>query len=88
MRSRLRRLNDRAATLAFLFLATGCAQSYRNVEHPDYGPSDFDRDSSECRRENSHPTVTTGMYGGVPQSEIIVDEAMVKRCLTARGWRQ
>ena len=89
MGSRLYRMNDRrAATLALLFLATGCTQSYRNVVHPDYGPTDFDRDWFECRRENTHPTVATGMYGGIPQAELVVDEAMAKKCLAARGWRQ
>jgi hypothetical protein len=35
-----------------------------------------------------HPTVTTGMYGSIPQSDVIVDEAKAKQCLADRGWRQ
>ena len=79
--------NRRTAALALLVLLPACTQHYRNVDHPDYGPNDFDRDWYDCRRENTHPTVSTGMYGGVPQSELVVDEAMAKQCLAARGWR-
>jgi hypothetical protein len=78
----------RAAQLALLLHATSCTQYHRNVVHPDYGPTEFDRDWYECRSENTHPTVTTGMYGGIPQSEVVVDEAKTKQCLAARGWQQ
>ena len=89
MSSRLYRMNDRrAATFGLLFLATGCTQSYRNVVHPDYRATEFDRDWYECRRENTYPTVAMGISGGIPQAELVVDEAMAKKCLAARGWRQ
>jgi hypothetical protein len=64
----------------------GCASSpkYENPDHPNYGTSEFDKDSAQCRRDNSKVTVR---YGYDMASDVTVDEAGVKTCLAAKGWK-
>ena len=56
-------LTERASSLALVGLAMalvmGCASPpvYINLLHPEYGKVDFDRDWSECQRENKQTAV-------------------------------
>jgi hypothetical protein len=77
-----------------LVLLGGCTTTtvYRNSVHPSYGQVEFDRDTYECRRENTHPAAeASGRVGLFPASSsagMVVNEDMAKACLAARGWRQ
>jgi invasion protein IalB len=59
---------------------------YRNTLHPAYGQADFDRDSYQCKRENQNQV--TFVYGGIAESNTVVDDSMAAACLSARGWHR
>ena len=59
--------------------------SYRNVQYPNYGQAEFDRDSYQCDRENTH--VVAGTMGRMVYSEPQTDTGMAARCMQARGWQ-
>lgn len=75
--------------LVLLLALSGCAttQHYRNVSHPAYGQAEFDRDSYECDRENTHQ-IGVLVSGGPGVMSTEVDRNMAARCLALRGWQQ
>ncbi|PYN86272.1 MAG: hypothetical protein DMD87_17630 [Candidatus Rokuibacteriota bacterium] len=60
-------------------LLVGCGKHYWNK--PGAGPSDFNRDSAECARENSVQMTANKEYG-------IVIADLYKMCLKSRGWNR
>jgi hypothetical protein len=60
-------------------LLVGCGKHYWNK--PGAGPSDFNRDSAECARENSVQMTANKEYG-------IVIADLYKICLKSRGWNR
>jgi hypothetical protein len=78
-----------AGLLVLLYLgAAGCAPApiqFHNTANPSAGKPEFDQDTDQCRRENSHPTTFVGTYAEVAGTK--VDEDKVQSCMAARGWR-
>lgn len=75
------------ATTAFLLsVLVSCGPppvQYQNVDHPDYGSAEFDRDNAQCRGANSTQHVIAGYED---KTVITVDEAKATACLAAKGW--
>jgi hypothetical protein len=83
---RSRRLS-RATLAATLSLATlgGCdSTQYKNASHPNYGDADYKSDLAQCRKQNSKVVAVSGYDD---RSEIHVDEARARTCMTERGWQ-
>jgi hypothetical protein len=77
----------RASLAATLLLATlaGCdSTQYRNASHPNYGDADYKSDLAQCRKQNSKVVAVSGYDD---RSEIQVDEAKARSCMTKRGWQ-
>ena len=75
-----------SAAVAVLFsLLAGCSPpvQYQNVDHPNYGSAEFDRDNAQCRSENSTQRVIAGYED---KTVITVDEPKAAACLAAKGW--
>lgn len=72
---------NRSAILSVALAVTACSSEpthYRNFQHQNYGQVEFDRDSYQCTRENTHAD-DWGTW---------VDRNMTDRCMAVRGWRQ
>ena len=69
-------------------LVMGCASPpvYINLLHPEYGKGHFDRDWSECQRENTQTAVDVNPSGDsvAPQT----NDDLARNCMAARGWSQ
>ena len=77
----------RASLAATLLLATlgGCnSTQYRNASHPNYGDADYKSDLAQCRKQSSKVVAVSGYDD---RSEIQVDEAKARSCMTERGWQ-
>jgi hypothetical protein len=74
-------------SLALLLGALGGCQStqYKNVAHPDYGDTEYKRDLTQCRTQNSQVYTHPGGYTDV--TEVKVDEAKAASCMTDHGWQ-
>jgi len=80
-----------APTLSFALLVlcacgTPTRSTWRNFQQPSHGQLEFDRDSYQCRRENTHRA--TRVVGGVLSAEMETNQEMVDSCMRARGWRK
>ena len=63
----------------------GCASArYQNATHPNYGDAEYKADLTQCRSENSKTVTVSGHY---ETTEVQVDEAKARSCMTARGWQ-
>jgi TPR repeat protein len=74
--------------LCAVLSASACGSDpvyYRNVQHPNYGQADFDRERYQCERENTHPVAST-VFGKIVLDHE-VDDDMVGKCMRARGWQ-
>ena len=78
-----------ATTAAVLALLTGCASpspspppQYKNVDHPAYGPAEYNKDMADCQAANTHL-----VQGGAYSEHKEIDENAVKTCMASRGWR-
>jgi hypothetical protein len=71
--------------LCLLGMVTACSSTqYRNVNHPNYGNTEYNSDLAGCRKENSTTTTTQGYD---VQIHVDVDEARAASCMTQRGWQ-
>jgi hypothetical protein len=77
------RAGARCCILVGLLLA-GCTHRYQNALHPEYGPTDYDRDWYECRREAFHPRPSAAAVGGPMVA--YQEYPMAVACMRARGW--
>ena len=75
----------REAVLSVVLAVGACSQQFINSQHPEYTQADFDRDSYQCRRENTHQTFV--MYRGTAIGGADVNESMAAACMQARGWQ-
>jgi hypothetical protein len=66
-------------TVGIGLLLVGCGKHYWSK--PGAGPSDFNRESAECARENSVQMTANKDYG-------IVIADLYKMCLKSRGWNR
>jgi uncharacterized protein YceK len=63
----------------------GCSTGhYQNVSHPTYGDAEYKADLAQCRNQNSKIVMSTGYDD---RSDIQVDEAKARSCMTDRGWQ-
>jgi len=74
------------ATVALALLA-GCSSPppqppTKNVDHPAYGPAEYNKDMADCQAANTH-TVQGGGYSEHKE----VDQKGVTSCMASRGWR-
>ena len=66
-------------------MVSACSPAqYHNVNHPNYGDTEYKSDLAECRKENSTTTTTQGYD---VQIHVDVDERKAASCMTARGWQ-
>ena len=65
--------------------SAGCdLTQYRNASHPNYGDADYKSDLAQCRKQSSKVVAVSGYDD---RSEIQVDEAKARSCMTERGWQ-
>ena len=63
----------------------GCdSTQYKNASHPNYGDAEYKSDLAQCRKQNSKVVASSGYDD---KSEIEVDEAKARSCMTERGWQ-
>ena len=73
--------------LAFAVVGTlgGCSAGHdQNVNHPSYGDAEYTADREQCRKQNSKIVMSSGYDD---RSDIQVDEAKARSCMTDRGWQ-
>jgi hypothetical protein len=83
------RLRASVAMAALCATIAGCAPTaptvqYHNVDHPNYSVADFNRDSVQCRDQNSTKQVIPGYEDKLV---VTVDEPKAKACLATKGWQ-
>ena len=64
--------------------AAATSTQYKNASHPNYGDADYKSDLAQCRKQNSKVVAVSGYDD---RSEIHVDEAKSRSCMTERGWQ-
>jgi hypothetical protein len=62
----------------------GSATQYRNERTPG---ADLTRDSTDCRNQSLVPGTEARFGGEYSRNVQVVDEDMLARCLSERGWR-
>jgi hypothetical protein len=73
------------ATGLLLAVLGGCdSTQYKNASHPNYGDADYKSDLAQCRKQNSKVVAVSGYDD---RSELHVDEAKSRSCMTERGWQ-
>jgi hypothetical protein len=73
-----------------LLVSCGGPSHDRTALNPSAGQAQYERDSYECRRENTTPegsSVGAGAYSA-QSAGMEVEEQMARQCLAARGWRE